>query len=109
MTRMVDFIRVPIRCRHSQWGWLSPHIQLGRTSTTRTLGSGGGVASPAAPGDPVAEVRLAQLAARDSADHAVGLVWITGRRKPDSAVPLDELNGGEERASLVAVGQGDGS
>lgn len=53
--------------------------------------------------DPLAEVRLAQFAARNAANDLVGFVRIARRRHPRSAVPLNELDGGEERASLVAV------
>lgn len=48
--------------------------------------------SPAALCDPVAECRLADLAAGDAPDHVVGLIRITGRGDPGSAVALDELD-----------------
>jgi len=64
-----------------------------------------GEGSAAAVGDPSAEVRLAQVATRDGADHAVGLIRITGRCDPSSAVALHELDGGQERAALVAIRQ----
>lgn len=46
---------------------------------------------------------LAYFAACDTPNHPIGLVRIAWRRHQRSAVPLDELDGGEERTSLVAV------
>jgi hypothetical protein len=53
--------------------------------------------------DPFAEVRFAHIAACDATNHVVGLVRIAGCWYPRSPVPLNELDGGEEGASLVAV------
>ncbi len=54
-------------------------------------------------GDPIAEVSLAQVATRHGADDAVGLIRITGRWDPSSAVALHELDGGQERAAFIAI------
>jgi hypothetical protein len=62
-----------------------------------------GEASAATVGHPRAEVPLAQVATRDGADDAVGLIRIIWRRDPPSAVGLHELDGGQERAALVAI------
>ena len=62
--------------------------------------------SPDAPGDPVAERRIVDLADRDAPDHVVGLVRIAGGRDPGPAVALDELNRRQEGAALVAIGRG---
>ena len=59
--------------------------------------------SAATVGDPVAEVPLAQVATRDGADDAVGLIRITGRWNPSSAAAIHELDGGQERAALIAI------
>lgn len=61
--------------------------------------------SAAARRDPVAEVRLAQIATGDGADDPVGLVRVARCRHPRPAVALDELDRRQERAALVPVGQ----
>ncbi|MGH2385033.1 MAG: hypothetical protein ACRDGB_08305, partial [Candidatus Limnocylindria bacterium] len=66
-------------------------------------GSASLTTSAATLGDPIAEVPLAQVATRDGADGAVGLIRITGRWDPRSAVALHELDGGQERAALIAI------
>ena len=62
--------------------------------------------SAATVGDPIAEVPLAQVATGDGADDAVGLIRITERWDPRSAVALHELDGGQERAALNAIRSG---
>ncbi len=59
--------------------------------------------SAATVGDLIAEVSLAQVATRHGADDAVGLIRITGRWDPSSAVALHEFDGDQERTALIAI------